>query len=516
VTPPFSENWVRTLLARLPFYVWTSDAQGVPTFVDPRLLALLGVDSAAAAGAGWFQRVHPDDRETVQLAWRGALSSPRDFREEYRLALADGTYRWFEARGAPVFQDDGSVAQWVGSIDDVEKDVATRAALRAEQLRLAKTADASPGMLYSFWSAPDGQRANFPYVSPAFCRLFQVDPAALAVSAESFFRLGHPEDIPGVGAATAESARNLTLFTHQWRVKAAGVGEIWVEARSMPVRETDGSTTWHGTLSDITARRHNEFEIRELNANLERRVAERTEELEMANRELEAFSYSVSHDLREPLRAVNGFSQALLDDFGTHLPDEGQRFVDNIRKGALRMGRLIDDLLAFSRLSRQPIRRRCVDVKRVVDECIHLVKPVESKATVSIGELADCDADPALLQQVFTNLLSNAFKYSHKRETPVISVDSQRDGSGAVVYFVRDNGTGFDMKYAGKLFQVFQRLHGSAEFDGTGVGLAVVHRIVQRHGGRIWAESAPDEGATFFFTLGSNPAPSVPTVAPPD
>lgn len=500
MTPPFSDNWVRTLVAKLPFHVWTSDPNGVPTFVDPRLLALLGVDSAAEAGTGWFQRVHPDDRETVQSEWRDALSSPREFRSEYRMALADGTYRWFEARACPVFRDDGSVAQWVGSIDDVEKEVATRAALRAEQLRLAKTADASPGMLYSFWSAPDG-RANFPYVSPAFCRLFQVDAAELARSAESFFKLGNPEDIPGVGAATAESARDLTLFTHQWRVNAPEIGEIWVEAHSMPVRETDGTTTWHGTVSDISARRRSEAEIRELNANLERRVAERTEELELANRELEAFSYSVSHDLREPLRAVNGFSQALLDDFGPQLPAEGQRFVDNIRKGALRMGRLIDDLLGFSRLSRQPLRRRTVDVRRLVEECVNLVKPVESRATVSIGELPACDADPGLLQQVFTNLISNAFKYSQKREKPLVSVDSRPNESGGVVYFVRDNGIGFDMKYSGKLFQVFQRLHGAAEFDGTGVGLAVVHRIVVRHGGRIWAESAPDQGATFFFTL---------------
>ena len=500
MTPPFSENWVRTLIARLPFYVWTSDPNGRPTFVDARLLALLGVDSAAEAGSGWFERVHPDDRETVQIGWRDALRSPREFRSEYRLALADGTYRWFEARAAPVFRDDGTVAQWVGSIDDVEKEVATRAALRAEQLRLAKTAAASPGMLHSLRSAPDG-RTHFPYISPAFSSLFKVDPAELSVNAEPFFRLAHPEDVPGIIAHVAESARDLTLFRHEWRVNVPGIGELWLEAHSMPVREADGSTTWHGTVSDISARRRNEAEIRELNANLERRVVERTQELELANRELEAFSYSVSHDLREPLRAVNGFSQALLDDFGSHLPDEGQRFVDNIRKGALRMGRLIDDLLAFSRLGRQPIRRRAVDVKRLVEECVNLVKPAGSKATVSVGELADCDADPGLLQQVFTNLLSNAFKYSHKRETPVVSIDSRRDESGRVVYLVRDNGTGFDMKYADKLFQVFQRLHAPAEFEGTGVGLAVVHRIVVRHGGRIWAESAPEQGATFFFTL---------------
>jgi PAS domain S-box-containing protein len=497
--PPFAEEWVRTLLARLPFYVWTSDANGVPTFVDPRLLALLGVESAAEAGSGWFQRVHADDRDTVQTAWRDALASRGEFRSEYRLALADGRYRWFEARGSPAFREDGTLAQWVGSIDDVEKDVATRAALRAEQLRLAKMAAASPGMLHSLHTSTDG-RSNFPYVSPAFSRLFQVSPEELAVNAEPFFNLAHPEDVPGIIAAVAESARDLSLFRREWRVNVPGLGEIWLEVHSMPVREADGSTTWHGTASDITARRRAEAEIRELNAHLERRVAERTAELELANRELEAFSYSVSHDLREPLRAVNGFSQALLDDFGSHLPAEAQRFVDNIRKGALRMGRLIDDLLAFSRLSRQPLRRRSVDVRRLVEECVTLVKPSGSKATVNIGELADCDADPGLLQQVFANLLSNAFKYSHKRDTPLIRVDS-RDESGRVAYVVRDNGTGFDMRYAGKLFQVFQRLHGSAEFDGTGVGLAVVHRIVTRHGGRIWAESAPDQGAAFFFTL---------------
>jgi PAS domain S-box-containing protein len=383
----------------------------------------------------------------------------------------------------------------------MEHEIATRVALRAEQLRLAKTAAASPGMLHSLWQAPDG-RAKFPYVSPAFCKLFQMDPAQLADDARPFFGLANPEDVPGIIAAVAESARELTLFRRQWRVNAPGVGEIWVETHSMPVREADGSTTWHGTMADITDRRRAEAEIHELNANLEHRVEERTHALELANQELEAFSYSVSHDLREPLRAVNGFSQALLDDFGSQLPDEGRRFAGNVRDGALRMARLIDDLLAFSRLSRQPLQRRCVEVKRMVEDCSNLVMPAGSKATVNFGELPDCNADPGLLQQVFMNLLSNAFKYSKNRDAPLVEVDSQRDKSGRVAYLVRDNGTGFDMKYAGKLFQVFQRLHRSPEYEGTGVGLAIVHRIVTRHGGRIWAEAAPEQGATFFFTLG--------------
>lgn len=229
----------------------------------------------------------------------------------------------------------------------------------------------------------------------------------------------------------------------------------------------------------------------------DKRVGQRTRELELANRELEAFSYSVSHDLREPLRAVNGFCRASIEDYGSTLPSDAHRYVDEIRNGALRMGRLIDDLLAFSRLSRQPIQRRVIDVGQLVSECLHELSSRHGDAIVQVQELLPCEADPALLKQVFFNLLSNAFKYSQLREAPQIEIASRRDEDGHVVYSVRDNGTGFDMKYAHKLFQVFQRLHRAGEFEGTGVGLAIVHRIVLRHGGRVWVEAAPDAGATF-------------------
>jgi light-regulated signal transduction histidine kinase (bacteriophytochrome) len=234
----------------------------------------------------------------------------------------------------------------------------------------------------------------------------------------------------------------------------------------------------------------------------DKRVGQRTHELKLANRELEAFSYSVSHDLRKPLRAVNGFCRALIEDYGSTLLSDAHRYVDEIRNGALRMGRLIDDLLAFSRLSRQPIQRRVIDVGQLVFECLHELSSRHGDAIVQVQEHLPCEADPALLKQVFFNLLSNAFKYSQLREAPQIEIAARRDEDGHVVYSVRDNGTGFDMKYAHKLFQAFQRLHRAGEFEGTGVGLAIVHRIVLRHGGRVWVEAAPDAGATFYFTLG--------------
>jgi signal transduction histidine kinase len=249
-------------------------------------------------------------------------------------------------------------------------------------------------------------------------------------------------------------------------------------------------------------RRSAEENIHRLNAELEQRVTERTTALEAANKELEAFSYSVSHDLRAPLRAVDGFSQALLEDYGSQLPEEARRYLHTIRAGTQRMGVLIDDLLNFSRLSQQSLRKRAIDTRRQVQEALdELAEQREGRQVeIRIGDLPECRGDRALLKQVWFNLLSNGFKYTRKRERAVLEIGCTRENDENV-YFVRDNGTGFDMKYANKLFGVFQRLHRAEDYEGTGVGLAIVQRVVHRHGGRIWADAALDRGATFYFTL---------------
>jgi signal transduction histidine kinase len=227
-------------------------------------------------------------------------------------------------------------------------------------------------------------------------------------------------------------------------------------------------------------------------AELEARVKERTAELE-------SFSYSVSHDLRAPLRAVDGYARMLEEDFGEKLDGEGRRLLGVVRESATRMGRLIDDLLAFSRLGRQEPARRRVDMNQLVKETIAEVRGA-STARIEAGALPAADADPAMLKQVWVNLLGNALKYSSKRADARVEIGGREDARERV-YWVRDNGAGFDMRYADKLFGVFQRLHRAEEFPGTGVGLALVHRVVTRHGGRVWADSRPGDGATFHFSL---------------
>lgn len=231
-------------------------------------------------------------------------------------------------------------------------------------------------------------------------------------------------------------------------------------------------------------------------------VRDYAEKLNTANQELESFTYSVSHDLRAPLRAMDGFSRILAEEYREYLPEKAQRYVGLVRENAVQMGQLVDDLLAFSRLGRHSLKIQTVDPNPIVSEVLEeLVTEGDRNSEIQRVNLEMCRADPNLLRQVFSNLIGNALKYSRKSEHPVITIGCETQGD-EVVYYVRDNGVGFDMAYADKLFGVFQRLHRAEDFPGTGVGLAIAHRIVDRHGGRIWAESKPDHGATFYFTLG--------------
>lgn len=271
--------------------------------------------------------------------------------------------------------------------------------------------------------------------------------------------------------------------------------EVWAS----PVHGADGRlVSAIAAFNDITRRRRDEAVIADLNERLQRQV----DDLAAVNKELETFSYSVSHDLRAPLRAVDGFSRILVEDHGPALDDEGRRLLGVVRESADRMGRLIDDLLRFSHLSRKELAWAEVDMCALAREAAEELRAggAYADAAVNLADLPPAVGDANLLRQVWINLIGNALKYSGKHAAPVVEVGCDRT-KRAAAYYVRDNGVGFDMKHADKLFAVFQRLHREDEFEGTGVGLPIVQRIVHRHGGRIWAESAPGRGATFYFTV---------------
>jgi len=480
--------------------VYVKDVEGRYLLFNSGASRLFGKHADEVLGRDDTEVLQPEDAGVVMADDRRVMESGRTMTCERCLTMAGGAKIWFLITKGPVFDGRGKVAGLFGISHDITARKQMEEKLRKEQTLVRALMDNIPDQIY-FKDAD----SRFVLISRTQATRFGLRHVGEAVGKTDFDFFTEAHARPAFETEQEILRTGLPVVDIEERETWPDGSETWVSTSKMPLRDEDGSIVGtFGISHDITERKRAEEQIRSLNAGLERRVRERTAALEAANREIEAFSYSVSHDLRAPLRAIDGFSKALRDDYGAALPPEARHYIDMVRSGTKAMDSLVNGLLALSRLGRQALLRQDVAPADLVRGLVEELAPERRPGQVEfvIGDLPTCRADPTLLRQVFANLLENALKFTSKAERARIEVGSaEREGETA--YFVRDNGVGFDMRYSGKLFGAFERLHSAHEYEGAGIGLALSYRIVTHHGGRIWVEAEPGRGATFFFTIGS-------------
>jgi PAS domain S-box-containing protein len=438
----------------------------------------------------FLKHIHPEDKEKVKLTTSFAIENNKPYSIDYRIKVGNSTVKWVNEQAETITDETGRTIQLMGIVQDITERKLVEEKIKQSQ-RIYKTiASHIPGSLICLLD-PD-----YRYI------LVEGDMVEkLGFSKETLLDKKVADVLPPERYALTlpDLVRVFKGYTFITDTIDKGYDLV---TRYVPLKDESGKVYMAMTVSiDVTELKNAQRKFLDLNIELERKVIERTAQLEEVNKELEAFSYSVSHDLRAPLRIIDGFAGILVSDFGDKLNDEGNRTLEVIMKNAQRMGQLIDDLLNLSRLGRQDIRFNKINMESMVKSVVEEVSQLNNQQfKINYHQILPSNCDNALIRQVWVNLISNAVKYSGKQKHPEITIGSyQKDGY--ITYFVKDNGVGFDMKYAGKLFGVFQRLHKITEFEGTGVGLALVHRIIAKHGGKVWAHSEPDKGATFYFSL---------------
>jgi PAS domain S-box-containing protein len=487
----------RNFVENLNDVVYALDHEGKFVYVSPAIEQVSLYTPDEILGRAFTDFIHPDDLAGLASVFQRNLAG-ESTQTEYRVFDKDGEIRWVSASIGPSL-DGGRVTGVTGVFSEITARKRTLEALYESEARYRELVEMSPDSIVVH---RDGRIV---FANSAAIRLAGgLEPADLL--GRSPLELVHEASRP----IAIERIRSMMQ-----EGKAAGrVEEVFVrlDGTSIDVEVLASPIVFHGQPSiqviihDITERKRTREEIQRLNTELEQRVRDRTAELVSANRELEAFSYSVSHDLRAPLRVIEGFARMFLEEYGESLDEQGRLYLDRIHSTSARMDRLIHDLLAFSRMSRASMTVAKVDLsalaRSVKDGLLQSLAQERGarKVTFTIENGLVVDGDESLLIVVLENLLGNAWKYSSRQTEASIEFGSETV-DGEKVYFVRDDGVGFDMRFVGKLFRPFQRLHAVGEFEGTGIGLATVQRIVERHGGRVWAEGEIDEGTTFRFTL---------------
>ncbi len=454
---------------------------------------IFGVGGAAPLGhEALLQRAHPEDRAAVERAWQAALKGGR-FDIEYRIPLG-AEIRWVHAQADAQFGANGALRRYIGTVQDItERRLAKQALERESHRNQVFLRNASDGVHIL---DADG---NVLEVSDSFCNMLgYAREELLGADVSLWDAQWSPQELKQI-IAKRMTAKGRTTIETRHRRRDGSIFAVEVTSQGL---DLDGRRVLFNSARDITERVRAQDELRRLNESLEQRVAERTKALQLANRELEAFSYSVSHDLRAPLQAIHGFSRILHEQYADQIDAQGKDMLGRVSAAIEKMGELIEDLLRLSRISRQEMQRGPVDLSALAREVVEELTgnaPERNTEWIIAPRLA-AQGDLGLLRLALQNLIGNAWKYSARRDPARIEFGvTEKDGRP--VFFVRDNGAGFNMAHADKLFRAFQRLHSPAEFSGTGIGLAIVARVVHRHGGEVWAEGRVDAGASFYFTL---------------
>jgi PAS domain S-box-containing protein len=512
-----SEERFHAMLDGIPQLAWTAEPDGYIFWFNQRWYDYTGTAPEQTQGWGWRSVVDVAVLPEVMQRWQASIATGEPFDMEFPLRGADGTFRTFLNRVMPLKDSEGRVTRWFGTNTDISEHKKAQELLAAQALELSVSREALEAQSRMFKLVLDSmgegliaadRDGHFLIWNDSAKKLMGRDASDLPTEQwtphyQVFLSDGitpcPPDRLPLVRALRGESVQMEMMVQHPGRADG-----VFLEVTARPLKDSqDDSGGGVAVLRDITERKAAEQQVRELNQTLEARVIERTAELKAANRELEAFTYSVSHDLRAPLRHISGFTRIMVEKFGPSLPAEARQHLQLIEQGSTGMGQLVDELLKLARLGRQAVEVKVTELSSLVEDVVTLLAPEAKGRQVEwkIQALPFVKCDPILIRQVFQNLISNALKYSRPRSPALIEI-GQTKKEGENVIFVKDNGVGFEMKYADKLFGVFQRLHLAEEFEGTGIGLATVERIVKKHGGRVWVEAELDRGATFYFTLG--------------
>jgi PAS domain S-box-containing protein len=485
-----SEERYRTLAEAAQDTIFTLSPEGVVQYVNSAGATMLGMQPEAIIGRTLEDMFDPAIAREFRKSLKEVTTSRRPIHRERRVSFGDRTFWW-----------DNVLVPLIGS-EEIQAIGITRDS--TVQKRMEDALEESKQKYWDFMNL----LPQVVFEMDAQGQLVFTNRAAVqeygfsGTSMRDVMALVAPEDRDRMKENIQRALKGEVLKRGEYTVFRDDGTPVKVLVYSTPVLQDGKITGLRGILVDITHLKQVEGDLRRLNEELEQRVRERTAELAAANLELESFTYSVAHDLRSPLRAIDGFSGILLTKCIPELPPKAQEYLEKVRANTQQMARLIDGLLDFSRLGRGEMRKEWMDPTNLIPGVLKDLKEERKgrEVEISLGDLPPMYADPTMLRQVLYNLLSNALKFTRNREHAKIEIRAREQGE-ETVYYIRDNGVGFDMRYADKVFQVFQRLHGATEYEGTGVGLAIASRIITKHGGRIWIESEVDKGTTIYFIV---------------